>query len=153
MLLFQGFRFAIGQDSGLNRRHAELVIRELAKFHAISYCMKKGSNDSLLNAYTYLAEDSLYRSGYQICSTFNTQWSKWPKFVSLHYWHAPREKTVKTEQKLSKKPCFLKVFQILFNLGWILALQLIRVDFRLVVWIFWHPWGRINSGVKRILVT
>jgi len=58
----QGFRFAIGQDSGLNRRHAELVIRELAKFHAISYCMKKGSNDSLLNAYTYLAEDSLYRS-------------------------------------------------------------------------------------------
>ena len=66
MFLFQGFRFAIGQDSGLNRRHAELVIRELAKFHAISYCMKKGSNDSLLNAYTYLAEDSLYRSGYQI---------------------------------------------------------------------------------------
>ena len=62
MFLFQGFRFAIGQDSGLNRRHAELVIRELAKFHAISYCMKKGSNDNLLNAYAYLAEDSLYRS-------------------------------------------------------------------------------------------
>ena len=72
MFLFQGFRFAIGQDSGLNRRHAELVIRELAKFHAISYCMKKGSNDSLLNAYTYLAEDSLYRSGYQICPTFDS---------------------------------------------------------------------------------
>lgn len=52
----------MGQDNGLDRRHAELVIRELAKFHAISYCMKKGSNDSLLNAYNYLAEDSLYRA-------------------------------------------------------------------------------------------
>jgi len=58
----QGFRFAVGQDNGLNRRHAELVIRELAKFHAISYCMKKGSNDNMLNTYAYLAEDSLYRS-------------------------------------------------------------------------------------------
>ena len=58
----QGFKFALEQDSGLDRRHAELVIRELAKFHAISYCMKKGSNDNLLNAYGYLAEDSLYRA-------------------------------------------------------------------------------------------
>ena len=58
----QGFRFAIDQDSGLDRRHAELVIRELAKFHAISYCMKDGRNDNLLNAYPYLAEDSLYRA-------------------------------------------------------------------------------------------
>ena len=24
-----------------------------------------------------------------LCST-KSQWSKWPKFVSLHYWHAPR---------------------------------------------------------------
>ncbi len=37
--------YAVGQDSGLDRRHSELVIRELAKFHAISYCMKQGSND------------------------------------------------------------------------------------------------------------
>ena len=58
----QGFKFALEQDSGLDRRHAELVIRELAKFHAISYCMKKGDNDNLLNAYGYLAEDSLYRA-------------------------------------------------------------------------------------------
>ena len=50
------------QDSGLDRRHAELVIRELAKFHAISYCMKNDNNENLLNAYGYLAEDSLYRS-------------------------------------------------------------------------------------------
>ena len=57
----QGFRFALDQDNGLDRRHAELVIRELAKFHAISYCMKNGSNENLLNSYPYLGEDSLYR--------------------------------------------------------------------------------------------
>ena len=45
---------AIGQDNGLNRRHAELVIRELAKFHAISYCMKADDNQSVLNKYAYL---------------------------------------------------------------------------------------------------
>ena len=58
-------------------------------------------------------------------------------------------RTVKIEQKLSKKPCFLKVFQILFNLGWILALQLTKVVFSLVFRIFWHPWhpwGCVNSG-------
>ena len=59
---FQGFRFAIDQDNGLDRKHAELVIRELAKFHAISYCMKEGDNENLLKCYTYLAEDSLYRA-------------------------------------------------------------------------------------------
>jgi hypothetical protein len=46
--------FAVNQDDGLDRRHAELVIRELAKFHAISFCMKSGSNDRLLDAYPYL---------------------------------------------------------------------------------------------------
>lgn len=46
--------FAVNQDDGLDRRHAELVIRELAKFHAISFCMKYGSNDRLLDAYPYL---------------------------------------------------------------------------------------------------
>ena len=58
-------------------------------------------------------------------------------------------KTVKIEEKLSKKSCFLKVFQILFNFGWILALQLNKVVFRLVFRIFWHPWHpwvRVNSG-------
>ena len=58
-------------------------------------------------------------------------------------------KTVKIEQKLSKKPCFLKVFPISFNLGWILALQLTYMVFSLVFRIFWHPWhpwGRVNSG-------
>jgi hypothetical protein len=46
--------FAVNQDDGLDRRHAELVIRELAKFHAISYCMKAGNNNRLLDAYPYL---------------------------------------------------------------------------------------------------
>jgi hypothetical protein len=41
--------------------HAELVIRELAKFHAISFCMKGGNNESILEKYKYLTEDSLYR--------------------------------------------------------------------------------------------
>ena len=40
-------------------------------------------------------------------------------------------KIVKIEQKLSKKPCFLKIFQILLNLDWILALQLTKVVFSL----------------------
>lgn len=57
----KGFTFAQLQDDGLDRPHAELVIRELAKFHAISFCMKKGSNDWILERYPYLVEDSLYR--------------------------------------------------------------------------------------------
>ena len=46
----------------------------------------------------------------------------------------------------------LMVFHSFFNFGWILALQLTRVDFSLVIRIFWnpwHPWGCINSGVKQ----
>ena len=60
--------FAVGQDEGLNRRHAELVIRELAKFHAMSFCMKDGSNERILQKYKYLMEDSLYREGTADCS-------------------------------------------------------------------------------------
>ena len=64
-------------------------------------------------------------------------------------------KTVKIEQKLSKKPWILKVFQILRNLGKILALQLTKGVFSLVFWIFWHhwhPWGRVNSGNIIVLI-
>ncbi len=64
----QGFAFASNQEEGLDRRHSELVVREMAKFHAISYCMKlKGGssldecNAALLERYPYLSEDSLYR--------------------------------------------------------------------------------------------
>ena len=41
------------------------------------------------------------------------------------------------------------IFHSFFNFGWILVLQLTRVDFSLVVRIFWHPWhpwGRLSSG-------
>ena len=108
------------------------------------------------------------------------QWSKWPKFVSLHYWRAPRgdrgvkksglpnwsplwwvgvprfsqnwrncEKPSKLNKNCQRNLFFLEVFWILFNLGWILALQLTKVVFSLVFQIFWHPWhpwGRVNSG-------
>ena len=56
---------------------------------------------------------------------------------------------------LSKKPCFLKDFRIFFNLSWILALQLTKVVFSLVLRIFWHPWhpwGCVNSGDISFLV-
>jgi hypothetical protein len=49
----------------------------------------------------------------------------------------------------------LMVVHSFFNFGWILALQLTRVDFSLVdriFWHSWHPWGRVNSGVKQMLV-
>ena len=90
----------------------------------------------------------------------DAQWSKWPKFVSLYYpgvpggsknpddqtevhsgvsWSPKTQpilkklwKTVKIEQKLSKKHCFLKVFWIVFNLGQILSLQLTKVFYSLV---------------------
>ena len=46
----QGFAYATGKDDadGLGRAHSELVIRELAKFHAITFCLKMGDNDSML---------------------------------------------------------------------------------------------------------
>ena len=62
----QGFKYvATTQEReggrGLDRAHSELVIRELAKFHAITFCLKKSDNGSVLEKYPYLREDSLYR--------------------------------------------------------------------------------------------
>ena len=37
--------------------HVELAVREVAKFHAISYCMKDGSCNYLLNKFPSLGED------------------------------------------------------------------------------------------------
>ena len=47
---FQGFTYAAGKDEadGLDRAHSELVIRELAKFHAITFCLKMGDNDCMI---------------------------------------------------------------------------------------------------------
>ena len=42
----------------------------------------------------------------------------------------------------------LTVFHSFFNFGWILALQLTRVDFSLVVRIFWHPWHPCGRTTK-----
>ena len=41
-------------------------------------------------------------------------------------------KTIKIEQTFSKEACFLKGFQITFNLGCILAIQVTKVVFSLV---------------------
>ena len=52
---------------------------------------------------------------------------------------------------MSKNPCFLGLFQIFFNLGAILAHQISTGMFSGSWPIFWHPWGRINSGDTRVL--
>ena len=39
-LLQQGFVFRENGDQATNKVHVEMVMREIAKFHAISYCMK-----------------------------------------------------------------------------------------------------------------
>ena len=52
------------------------------------------------------------------------------------------EETVKNRQnwtKVVKETCFLEVFWILINLGWILVLQLTKVVFKLVFQIFDTP--------------
>ena len=96
------------------------------------------------------------------------QWSKWPKFVSLHYWHAPRCPRVSKNQlflqiklfsscakidqkmdnflknrqnwkKIIKKRCFLKVFRRFFNFGSILVHQTSNGVFSGCWRIFWHP--------------
>ena len=100
------------------------------------------------------------------------QWSKWPNFVFLDTLRAPRggkkskwlnwsplwyvgapnwkklSKLSKLNKDCQKKLCFLKGFFLtLFNLGWILSLQLTKVVFSLV----WHPWAHVNSGYIIVL--
>ena len=56
-----GFVFITnGEDEGINKAHVEIVIREIAKLHAISYCKKDGSDSNLLKQYNTLSEDPLY---------------------------------------------------------------------------------------------
>ena len=50
---------------------------------------------------------------------------------------------------------FDSFFYSFFSFGWILELQLTRVNFGLIAQIFWNPWqpwGPVNNGVKQILV-
>ena len=58
------------------------------------------------------------------------------------------KKTIRIEEKMSKKPCCLRHFQIFFNFGAILARQTSTGMFSGSWRIFWHPWdpwGRVNS--------
>ena len=71
---------------------------------------------------------------------------------------APRghklQKTIKIEEKVSNKPCFLGLFWIFLNLGAILAQQTSTGMFSGSWSIFWHPWNpwdQINSGDTRVL--
>ena len=59
-LLEKGFSFIEHGDMALNRGHVEMTIREIAKFHAITYCMKQGDDQVLLDKYSTLCKDSLY---------------------------------------------------------------------------------------------
>ena len=64
------------------------------------------------------------------------------------------QKPSKLKKKCQKKPCFLRLFRIFFNLGAILAHQTSTGMFSGSWRIFWHPWdpwGRINSGDTRVL--
>ena len=72
---------------------------------------------------------------------------------------APRrhklQKTIKIEEKMSKKPCFLRLFQIFCSLGAILAHQTSTGMLNGSWGIFWHPWdswGRVNSGDISVLI-
>ena len=60
-LIPKGFVFIAHGDMEINKLHVNLAIREIAKFHAISFCMKNGSNQYLIDKYRLLAKDSLYR--------------------------------------------------------------------------------------------
>ena len=70
---------------------------------------------------------------------------------------APKRHNFKKHQnwrKKVKKPCLLRLFQIFFKLGAILAHQTSTGMFTGSWSIFWHPWdpwGRINSGDTRVL--
>ena len=96
----------------------------------------------MLRIFTFRRQKTCQIKSWQnrICST-NTQWSGWTKFVSFHYWGVKisewpnwsplsrelwivgvlrfnqnwrnYEKSSKLKKKLSKKPCFLKIFWIL----------------------------------------
>ena len=65
------------------------------------------------------------------------------------YQKTQTSKSIKIEEKMSKKNCLLGLFRIFFNLGAILAHQTSTGMFSGSWRIFWHPWdpwGRINSG-------
>ena len=60
-LIPKGFNFIEHGDMEINKLHVNLAIKEIAKFHAISFCMKMGRVEALMEKYSLLAKDSLYR--------------------------------------------------------------------------------------------
>ena len=57
-----GFVFISQGDISSNKQHVDLVVREIAKFHAISFCMSSGeAGDLLKEKYSVLRHDSIYR--------------------------------------------------------------------------------------------
>ena len=65
------------------------------------------------------------------------------------------QKPSKLMKKCQKNPCFLRLFQIFFNLGAILAHRTSNGVFSgswHIFWHPWHPWGCINSGDISFLI-
>ena len=57
-----GFVFISQGDISSNKLHVDLVVREIAKFHAISFCMSSGDCEVLKERYPVLRNDSIYRA-------------------------------------------------------------------------------------------
>ena len=76
--------------------------------------------------------------------------------TSLVIWNAKIQSKLNEIQKTFRKQGLIDIFFSILTVfhSWILALQLTRMDFSLVLQIFWHPchpWGCVNSGLKQVL--
>jgi hypothetical protein len=67
------------------------------------------------------------------------KWNWFPFTLRL----TPKDTNFKNLKKCQKKPCFLRLFWIFFNLGAILAHQTSTGMFSGSWRIFWHPWDRL----------
>lgn len=65
-LIPKGFVFIdqgwVGEGGEQQEAHVDLTVKEVAKLHAISFCMKEGNCENLFERFPTLREDSLYRS-------------------------------------------------------------------------------------------
>ena len=76
---------------------------------------------------------------------FFYKWKCFPFALRL-----PLEDTNFKNHQIEEKTCFLRLFQIFFNLRAILAHQT-STGLLGGSWRIWDPWGRINSGDARVL--
>ena len=81
-----GFVFISQGDISSNKLHVDLVVREIAKFHAISYCMSSGEASARLkDKYSVLRHDSIYRPDtYQVHLLIPQTSDLRPEIVSGH---------------------------------------------------------------------